>query len=171
MCMIKFISVPSHALDPLPCETVTPSRTPSPLERDVLYGRPPNRVKIRKSEKPGRWLKKSHQKFWAWKWTFVPKKTSFRNLGPRQNFPPPQTRRQVSATSLTPSFGRESPPTLCFVCDTLIGGMKSIKRRRSLSLSHKGAYQLKDVVSYKWNFWHPSHMSLLVRPLPKKNIP
>jgi len=33
------ISVTSHALDPLPLsQTVTPSRTP--LERDVLYGRP-----------------------------------------------------------------------------------------------------------------------------------
>ena len=40
--MIKScISVTSHALDPLPLsQTVTPSRTPSPLERDVLYGRP-----------------------------------------------------------------------------------------------------------------------------------
>src|SRR6218665_1447936 len=37
----KFISVTSHALYPLPLsQTVTPSRTPSPLERDVLYGRP-----------------------------------------------------------------------------------------------------------------------------------
>ena len=36
-----FISVTSHDLDPLPLsQTVTPSRTPSPLERDVLYGRP-----------------------------------------------------------------------------------------------------------------------------------
>src|SRR6218665_1589840 len=36
-----FISVTSHALYPLPLsQTVTPSRTPSPLERDVLYGRP-----------------------------------------------------------------------------------------------------------------------------------
>ena len=36
----KFISVASHALDPLPLsQTVTPSRTPPPLERDVLYGR------------------------------------------------------------------------------------------------------------------------------------
>jgi len=35
------ISVTSHALDPLPLsQTVTPSRTTSPLERDVLYGRP-----------------------------------------------------------------------------------------------------------------------------------
>src|SRR6218665_3139778 len=25
---------------PLPCHKLTPSRTPSPLERDVLYGRP-----------------------------------------------------------------------------------------------------------------------------------
>ena len=25
-------------------QTVTPSRTPSPLERDVLYGRPPSRM-------------------------------------------------------------------------------------------------------------------------------
>ena len=35
-------SVMSHALGPLPplSQTVTPSRTPSPLERDVLYGRP-----------------------------------------------------------------------------------------------------------------------------------
>jgi len=43
MCMIqKFISVTSHALDISPLsQTVTPSRTPSPLERDVLYGRPP----------------------------------------------------------------------------------------------------------------------------------
>ena len=33
----------SHALDPLPLsQTVTPTRTPSPLERDVLYGRPQN---------------------------------------------------------------------------------------------------------------------------------
>jgi len=40
----KIISVTSHALDPLPLsQTVTPSRTPSPLERDVLYGRPPSR--------------------------------------------------------------------------------------------------------------------------------
>src|SRR6218665_1307188 len=33
-------SVMSHALGPLPplSQTVTPSRTPSPLERDVLYG-------------------------------------------------------------------------------------------------------------------------------------
>ena len=35
------MSVTSHALDPLPLsQTVTPSRTPCPLERDVLYGRP-----------------------------------------------------------------------------------------------------------------------------------
>jgi len=35
------ISVTSHSLDPLPLsQTVTPSRTPSLLERDVLYGRP-----------------------------------------------------------------------------------------------------------------------------------
>src|SRR6218665_3154342 len=42
ICMIKIcISVTSHALDPPPLsQTVTPSRTPSPLERDVLYGRP-----------------------------------------------------------------------------------------------------------------------------------
>src|SRR6218665_324514 len=41
--MIKIcISVTSHALDHLPLsQTVTPSRIPSPLERDVLYGRPP----------------------------------------------------------------------------------------------------------------------------------
>src|SRR6218665_3278528 len=40
--MIKIcISVTSHALDPFPLsQTVTPSRTPYPLERDVLYGRP-----------------------------------------------------------------------------------------------------------------------------------
>src|SRR6218665_720746 len=40
--MIKVcINVTSHALYPLPLsQTVTPSRTPSPLERDVLYGRP-----------------------------------------------------------------------------------------------------------------------------------
>ena len=37
----NFISVTSQALDPLPLsQTVTPFRTPSPLERDVLYGRP-----------------------------------------------------------------------------------------------------------------------------------
>jgi len=31
----------SHSLDPLPLsQTVTPSRTPYSLERDVLYGRP-----------------------------------------------------------------------------------------------------------------------------------
>ena len=44
MCTIKIcISVTSHALDPIPPrhkQTVTPSRTLSPLERDVLYGRP-----------------------------------------------------------------------------------------------------------------------------------
>src|SRR6218665_928317 len=40
--MIKnVITVTSHALESLPCQTVTPSRTPSPLERDVLYGRHP----------------------------------------------------------------------------------------------------------------------------------
>src|SRR6218665_1996408 len=33
------INLTSHALDPL-SQTVTPSRTPSPLERDVLSGRP-----------------------------------------------------------------------------------------------------------------------------------
>ena len=39
--MYDFLSVTSHALGPLPLsQTVTPSRTPSPLERDVLYGRP-----------------------------------------------------------------------------------------------------------------------------------
>src|SRR6218665_4126659 len=41
--MIKIcLSVTSHALDTpsLLSQTVTPSRTPSPLERDVLYGRP-----------------------------------------------------------------------------------------------------------------------------------
>src|SRR6218665_3312702 len=40
--MIKIcISVTSLALDPSPLsQTVTPSRTPSPFERDVLYGRP-----------------------------------------------------------------------------------------------------------------------------------
>src|SRR6218665_1867374 len=37
----KCISVTSHALYPSPLsQTVTPSRTPPPLERDVLYGRP-----------------------------------------------------------------------------------------------------------------------------------
>src|SRR6218665_2285107 len=41
-CGKKSINVMSHALYPLPLsQTVTPSRTPSPLERDVLYGRPP----------------------------------------------------------------------------------------------------------------------------------
>src|SRR6218665_2981188 len=36
-----FISVRSHALYPLPLsQTITPSRPPPPLERDVLYGRP-----------------------------------------------------------------------------------------------------------------------------------
>src|SRR6218665_3093850 len=42
--------VTSHALDPLPLsQTATPSRTPSPLERYVLYGRPqrkPNQTKL-----------------------------------------------------------------------------------------------------------------------------
>src|SRR6218665_1232284 len=39
------ISVTSHAFYPLPLpQTVTPSRTPSPLERDVLYGRPQSRT-------------------------------------------------------------------------------------------------------------------------------
>src|SRR6218665_3015715 len=39
--MIKIcISVTSHALYPLPLSpTVTPSQTPPPFERDVLYGR------------------------------------------------------------------------------------------------------------------------------------
>ena len=41
MCMIKIcISVTSHALDTPLSQAVTPSRTPLPLERDVLYGRP-----------------------------------------------------------------------------------------------------------------------------------
>src|SRR6218665_1982221 len=41
-----FISVTSHALEPPPLsQTVTPSRTPSPLERDILYGRPPSQSK------------------------------------------------------------------------------------------------------------------------------
>src|SRR6218665_1939870 len=46
--MIKIcISVMSHALDPLPLsQTVTPSRTPSPLQRDVLYGRPPTHFSL-----------------------------------------------------------------------------------------------------------------------------
>src|SRR6218665_2294929 len=40
----KFTSVTSHALYPIPLsQIVTPSRTPSPLERDVLYGRPLSR--------------------------------------------------------------------------------------------------------------------------------
>ena len=38
----KMISVTSHALDSLPLsQTVTRSRPPSPLERDVPYGRAP----------------------------------------------------------------------------------------------------------------------------------
>ena len=40
----KVISVTSHALDPLP-QTVTLSRNPYPLERDVLYGRPSGNAK------------------------------------------------------------------------------------------------------------------------------
>ena len=33
---------------PLPLsQTVTPSRTPSPLERDVLYGRPLTHIKLK----------------------------------------------------------------------------------------------------------------------------
>ena len=35
--------------------------------------------------------KEGHQKFWAWKWKFFPKKTSSRNLGPRKNFRPPNS--------------------------------------------------------------------------------
>ena len=39
--MKKIISVTSHAFYPLPLsQTVTPSRASSPLECDVLYGRP-----------------------------------------------------------------------------------------------------------------------------------
>ena len=34
--------------------------------------------------------KKGHQKFLPWKWEFFPKKASFRNLGPRKNFPSPK---------------------------------------------------------------------------------
>jgi len=49
------------------------------------------------SVKHGGWLKEGHQKFWPWKWEFFPKKTSFRNLGLRNFFPSPKTRRQVSA--------------------------------------------------------------------------
>jgi len=45
---------------------------------------------------------KGHQKFWAWKWKFFRKKTSFRNLG-LPFCPSPQTRRQVSAYGKTPS--------------------------------------------------------------------
>src|SRR6218665_3607166 len=49
--MIKIcISVTSHALDPSPLsQTVTPSRTPSPIERDVLYGRPTIHIYIHTS--------------------------------------------------------------------------------------------------------------------------
>ena len=57
------------------------------------------RVKIWKSEKDrenlentvGRWLKKGHQKFWAWKWEMFPKKrqSEFRNLGLQNLFPSP----------------------------------------------------------------------------------
>jgi len=44
-------------LGPLPLsQTVTPSRTPSPLERDVLYGRPhtdrPTRITVYKLKRP-----------------------------------------------------------------------------------------------------------------------
>src|SRR6218665_1692227 len=45
LCMIKiYISVTSHAIDPLPSVTNchTFSDPLSPLERDVLYGRPPS---------------------------------------------------------------------------------------------------------------------------------
>ena len=37
-----FISVTSHALDPSPCHKLSHLVGPLPLERDVLYGRPPN---------------------------------------------------------------------------------------------------------------------------------
>src|SRR6218665_1411910 len=44
--MIK--SVTSQALDPLPLsQTDTPSWTPYPLERDVLYGRPLIHIRIK----------------------------------------------------------------------------------------------------------------------------
>src|SRR6218665_1036916 len=44
MYEIFFKSVTSHALGPPSplSQTVTPSRTPPPLERDILYGRPLN---------------------------------------------------------------------------------------------------------------------------------
>jgi len=43
----KIISVTKQALDHPLSQTVTPSRTPYPLERDVLYGRPLTRNTIK----------------------------------------------------------------------------------------------------------------------------
>jgi len=58
-------------------------------------------------KKYGQWLKKVIRNFWAWKWKFFAKKTSFRNLTLRNCFPSPQTRRQVSAYDST--SGRPMP--------------------------------------------------------------
>ena len=42
--------------------------------------------------------KKRSSEILSVKMEIFPEETSFRNLGPRNFFPPPQTRRQVSAT-------------------------------------------------------------------------
>jgi len=62
-------------------------------EHSKRYGKSGKRK--RKSEKPGKWLKTGHQKFWPWKRKFFRKK---RHSLSAKNFPSPQTRRQVSAT-------------------------------------------------------------------------
>jgi len=45
-------------LDPL-SQTVTPSRTPSLLERDVLYGRPQSSIRMNSSQASTQWHQSS----------------------------------------------------------------------------------------------------------------
>ena len=44
-----------------------------------------------KTDKIRSMTKKSHQKYWALKWKFFPNKRLFKNLGPRNMFPPPNS--------------------------------------------------------------------------------
>ena len=50
-------------------------------------------------KRAGRWLKKGHQNFWAWKWKFVSEKNVIQKFWYAKIFSvTPQTRRQVCAT-------------------------------------------------------------------------
>jgi len=60
-------------------------------EERVMYGMTLWK-ETRKIRKSWSMTKKGHQKFWTWKWRFVPKRTSFRNLGLQNFFPVPGLR-------------------------------------------------------------------------------